>query len=442
MRATDDFRIEPSWYWSRERAEAEWDHVWTKVWQMGPREEEIPEAGDVFVHSFGRESLLFARQEDGSITGFFNVCRHRGNRLLLGPDGPAYAPKFTCAFHGWEFALDGTLAHVPYRERFDETVLSDPYCTSLRTFRTENFGGWVWFVLDDDAPPLEDFLGPMAAELDAYRLQDAAIVDYKTFEFGCNWKTVYDAFSESYHFQALHSDILSWGNEDAPITTLGIHSYMVNQYGKPSRLYPDQQTVNPALQALLEASGIDPATFGGTAQDVRAAIQQAKRAQQDGSVFPYAGLSDSQLTDAYHYAVFARVHFNLFPEFYVAMRYRPHPSGNPELMYFDFIMCAPLQEGETVPAYEHRVVRGGSEPVGDILEWGAREHPVVNQVLSEDVGLVEHVQAGLRSAGFSGPILSSDERRITHYLRNVDALIGGRSLSDLIGADALAQQEG
>ncbi len=435
MPDTNDQRIDPSWYWSRERAAEEWDHVWARVWHMGPREEEIPETGDVFIHTLGRESLLFVRRADGSIGGFFNVCRHRGNRLLPGGDGPAFAPRFTCAFHGWVFGHDGALEHVPYRERFDERILSDPACTSLRTFRVESFAGWTWFTLDDEAPPLREFLGPLAERLEAYRMERATIVDYKTFEFACNWKTTFDAFSESYHFQALHSDILSWGNEDAPITLLGIHSYMVNEYGRPSRLYADQEGVNPALAALLQASGIDPATFKGKATDVRRAVQQAKRSQQDDTVFPYATLADSQLSDAYHYMLFPSVHFNLFPEFYVAMRYRPHPGGDPERMYFDFIMCAPLAPGESVAPYTHRVARGGEAPVGDVLEWGVRNHPVVNQVLGEDIDLVEHVQAGMRSTAFAGPILSSDERRIAHYVATIDGLILGRALRDIMAAN-------
>jgi phenylpropionate dioxygenase-like ring-hydroxylating dioxygenase large terminal subunit len=404
---------------------------------MGPRVEELPEPGDAFIHTLGRESLIFVRADDGAIRGSFNVCRHRGNRLLLGPDGPAFAARFTCAFHGWVFDRDGALAEVPYRERFDEAVLSDPACTSLRGFRVETFAGWTWFTLDDAAPPLREYLGPVAEKLEAYRMERAQIVDYKTFEFACNWKTVFDAFNESYHFQALHSDVLSWGNEDAPITLAGIHSWMVNEYGRPSRLYPDQETVNPALAALLEASGIDPATFEGTAQDVRGAVQQAKRAQQDETVFPYASLNDSQLSDAWHFMLFPSVHLNLFPEFYVAMRYRPHPDGDPEKMYYDFIMCAPLQESETVPPYEHRIVRGGDEAVGDVLEWGVRAHPVVNQVLGEDVELVEHVQRGMCSQSFDAPILSADERRIAHFHRNIDALIQGQGLRDLIAANAV-----
>jgi len=76
-----------------------------------------------------------------------------GDRLLLGEDGPAFAPKFTCAFHGWVFEHDGSLSHVPYRERFASGGLDDPACTSLRGFRVESFAGWTWSTGRTRSPP-------------------------------------------------------------------------------------------------------------------------------------------------------------------------------------------------------------------------------------------------------------------------------------------------
>jgi phenylpropionate dioxygenase-like ring-hydroxylating dioxygenase large terminal subunit len=432
MTESSDFHIHPEWFWSKERAEKEWTHVWSKLWHMGPRVEELSESGDVMIHSLGRESLLFVR--DGTeIRGHYNVCRHRGNRLLLSADGPSYVNELSCAFHGWRYALNGQRTKAPYEERFE--CQANPERTNLKSFRVESFAGWVWFTLDDEAPSLEEFLGPIAAKLESYKMERGKIIDYKTFEFEANWKTVFDAFNESYHFQTLHSEILSWGNEDAPITLLNIHSMMVNEYGAPSKLYPEQEALNPALKILLQQNGIDPETYRGGARGVRRALQVAKRGRQENSVFPYESLTDGQLTDAYHFMLFPSTHFNLFPEFYVALRYRPHPSGNPEKMYFDFLMCAPLEAGEVVEPYEHRVVKAGSVAVADVLKWGARQHPVVNQVLGQDVDLVEVVQRGMRSQSFQGPLLSSDERRIAHFHQSIDDLVSGRrSLRDLIAA--------
>jgi phenylpropionate dioxygenase-like ring-hydroxylating dioxygenase large terminal subunit len=434
MTQSADFRIHPDWFWSKERAEKEWTHVWSKLWHMGPRVEELSEPGDMMVHSLGRESLLFVRDRSG-IRGHYNVCRHRGNRLVLAGDGPSYATELACAFHGWRYGLNGQRLQVPYEERFECQAVNNPDRKMLKSFRVESFAGWVWFTLDDNAPSLMDFLGPIAAKLETYKMERAKIIDYKTFEFEANWKTVFDAFNESYHFQTLHSEILAWGNEDAPITLLNIHSMMVNEYGAPSKLYAEQNALNPALTALLEQNGIDPKSYQGGARGVRRALQVAKRSRQESSIFPYKSLTDSQLTDAYHFMLFPSTHFNLFPEFYVTLRYRPHPSGDPEKMYFDFIMCAPLEPGEVVPPYEHRVVKARTESVADVLKWGVRQHPVVNQVLGQDVDLVETVQRGMRSQSFIGPLLSSDERRIAHFHQSIDDLISERrSLRELIAA--------
>lgn len=432
MSESTAFRIHPEWYWTQERADQEWTHVWSKLWHMGPRVEELREPGDVMIHSLGRESLLFVR-DGAEIRGYFNVCRHRGNRLLLSADGPSYATELTCSFHGWRYGLNGERLQVPYEERFECTAMNRPDRKKLKSFRVEPFAGWVWYTLDDDAPSLAEYLGPIAARLASYRMERGTIIDYKTFEFAANWKTVFDAFNESYHFQTLHSEILAWGNEDAPITLLNIHSMMVNEYGAPSKLYPEQSALNPALEALLQQNGIDAATYQGGARGVRRALQVAKRARQENSIFPYENLTDGQLTDAYHFMLFPSAHFNLFPEFYVTLRYRPHPSGDPEKMYFDFLMCAPLEPGEEVEPYEHRVVKAGTEPVADILKWGARQHPVVNQVLGQDVELVEMVQRGMRSQSFREPLLSSDERRIAHFHQMIDDLVSERrSVRDLI----------
>ena len=105
-------------------------------------------------------------------------------------------------------------------------------------------------------------------------------------------------------------------------------------------------------------------------------------------------------------------------------------------------MCAPPEQGEEIPPYTHRVVRGGEEAVGDVLEWGPRQHPVVNQVLGQDVDLVEHVQKGMRSRGFRDPLFSSDERRIVHYHRTIDELIRGRPLRDLIATSPVEPDAG
>jgi len=414
-------RVDPSRYTSHDFMAREWERMWTKVWNMGPRLQEIPEPGDYIVHMLGKESLVFLRDAAGGVRGFYNVCSHRGNQLCLGGEGPGHMTAFRCAFHGWSYDLNGDLKEIPWRERFPQ--LSDDVSLDelrLSEFKVDTWAGWIWFNLDADAGPLRDFLGCIPEHLDGYQMEKARIVDYKTIEFEANWKTTHDAFHESYHFPVLHPEILDWGNDEAPIELLGLHSMMVNEYGAPSAHAKDPTVINPTLREFMIQNGIDPETFAGTPADVRLEVQRRKRAMQDETIFPYKTLGDGNLTDAYHYLVFPNTHFNLFPEFYVAMRHRPHASADPNKMYFDFIMCARVPDGDEVEPYEHKIVKGGDRPIDEILEWGPWSHPVVNQVLGQDVSLIPNVQKGIRSDAFKGAVLGEDEIRIKHFNDNLD----------------------
>ncbi|MFC3215939.1 aromatic ring-hydroxylating oxygenase subunit alpha [Novosphingobium panipatense] len=89
----------------------EWERVWTKVWLLGGRSDDIKEPGDYICTDIGKESVLIVRQADGSIRAFPNLCLHRGNRLR--PEGLGNAEKFQCMYHHWTYGLDGRLDHIP-----------------------------------------------------------------------------------------------------------------------------------------------------------------------------------------------------------------------------------------------------------------------------------------------------------------------------------------
>ena len=81
--------LDPKRYYDPEFMQQEWDHIWTKTWQLAVRETDLPDAGSYQTYEFGKESFLFVRGADGNIRGFFNNCRHRGNRLCQAEFGDA-----------------------------------------------------------------------------------------------------------------------------------------------------------------------------------------------------------------------------------------------------------------------------------------------------------------------------------------------------------------
>ena len=68
-------------YFSREYMALEWDKVWTRSWLIAGVEADIPRVGDSFLFAIGEESIIVTRTEEG-VRAFYNVCSHRGARLV------------------------------------------------------------------------------------------------------------------------------------------------------------------------------------------------------------------------------------------------------------------------------------------------------------------------------------------------------------------------
>lgn len=385
-------------YTSPEFMALEWERMWTKVWMIGGRLETIPEPGDWMSHEIGRESLIFVRQPDLGVKGFFNVCPHRGNRIVE-PDSAGSAATFKCGYHHWEWQADGRLFNIPDRETFPQ--LSGCAALDLKPVRTWLWGGFFWFNLDPDAEPLLDYLGEIPRHLDPYGFDRQKLIDWKTIEWDCNWKTSVDAFNETYHVQAIHPELLSWLDDwNVQIDCFGIHNRYLVPFTTPSPRFPDQEALSGEMQFFAGLAGVDPADYQGRPRDLRLAIQAAKRARQADSLYPYARLNDDQLSDDYHYMIFPNATMNVYAESMLLFVSRPHPS-DPNKMLFDLMNFAHLPADAAWQAPEHRVYRHGQISLGLVLDQDAVNLP--------------RVQQGMNSRAYEGLIIGTQELRIRHF---------------------------
>ena len=76
----------------------------------------LAEPGDYFVFDIARESILVSRTQAGALAAFYNVCQHRGARVVVNDRG--WVQNFVCPYHGWTYGWDGHLDHLPDPERF------------------------------------------------------------------------------------------------------------------------------------------------------------------------------------------------------------------------------------------------------------------------------------------------------------------------------------
>lgn len=418
-------RPDPARYYSREFWQAEWDGVFTKVWLLAGVEADIPDEGDWLRFDIGSESFVAVRQADGTVRAFYNVCPHRGSQIALGAFGSANS--FTCPFHSWKFDLEGHNVSVTDVETFNPEVLC--HGIDLTPVRCDTIAGLIFISMNDDVMPLADYLGEVGDHLALYDIGKMHVVQHKQSDWAANWKGGVDAFYEIYHLHSVHPQTQAVMDDRTQIDLFpnGMSRQFV-PFAQPSPRFPDQQTVNAGIQMMLADAGIDPATFSGSAQESRAAIQQAKRARSDQYGLGYEKFSDTQLSDSTIYGVFPNIQIGCHPEAVFIHRFMPHPR-DPEMFTYETII---LFKPEDIPGYGAPAWMGLSADADttgmmrpDIVHTGLGVPPELGEVLDQDSELLPIVQKGARSRGFRGPLWSEQEARLRHFHVELDRHLSG-----------------
>lgn len=403
-------------YLSPEFARLEWQRMWTKTWLFAGFENDIPEPGDYFTFEIGPESVLVIRQRSGEIAARYNVCSHRGNRLR--EPGMGHAESFTCAFHGWRYGLDGSVASVHDPETFPQGCPLEEL--ALKPVRCETWGGFVWLNLDAEGRPLHDYLGVIPDHLDPYHFEEMRLLDDLTIEVACNWKTSVDAFNEPYHMAGTHPDTLVFSDDvNVPIDCYDHHSRMIMPLGVASPRHPDHGTVNKEIRKdFLARYGVDAKAFEGGAKDVGSAIaKQVREVHGPALGADFSELADRQLVDDFHYTVFPNITFNIFGVNAWIFRHRPHPH-DPDRMFFDFFNLL-RSPGSSVARPDHRHYVLTDELVVELVGGGG-------DLLAQDTYNLPRIQAGMHSHGFQGLFLGDQEIRIRHFHATLQAYIEER----------------
>ena len=182
----------------------EQSRLFGRAWTGVALAAELSRPGRLLVRSVGGKSVLLTRSGE-RLRGFLNSCRHRGTELAEADCD--IRGIIRCPYHRWSYSTDGWLVAAPLFAASPPSDF-DPADWRLVPVRVDTWGPIVFVCFDEQAPPLDVWLGDLPERLAGYRLDkwQPAHLDgaTATFDVAANWKLIIENFAEYYHLPWVH----------------------------------------------------------------------------------------------------------------------------------------------------------------------------------------------------------------------------------------------
>lgn len=208
----------------------ELEKIFDQTWIFVAHESEIPGDGDFVTRHIGEDPVIVVRDLDGDISVLLNSCSHRGPKVCLADRGNS--ATFTCPYHGWVYENTGELVGILgekliYRNGIEKSRFG------LKKARVGTFQGLVFATWNEEAPALEEHLGPMRAWLEAvlgYSVNGMVVAGPpQRWIIPANWKLGADNFStDNYHTSVVHAtmaDAVPGIKMDVASTSSRVHNF-------------------------------------------------------------------------------------------------------------------------------------------------------------------------------------------------------------------------
>jgi choline monooxygenase len=421
-------RIPKERYTSPEFFALEHERLWPKTWVVACSSDHVADAGDFFEFRCGALSVAIVRDGDGVLRAFQNVCRHRGNALCEGAGGGL--TEIRCRYHRWAWELDGRLREVPSRKGFG-ALRNDDF--ALFRVRVAEWGRLVFVNLDADAMPLDEYLEGIPDDAAWARLDEFRCAAMTTTPVACNWKVVNEGFSETYHVQGLHREMLPsmddvhspqrlWERHGASYQPYAVasprlgggvddtavwESFVITQGG---RMGPDCAEDRPSMPPAPDVRD------GETMQD---AVARRIREYQASLGVDLSRFGTREITHLWQYNLFPNATLLINADLYAVLTARPR---------------AAVGESELVIIYFTRATAADAPRSTPINVTLAPENGNHGYVFDQDVSILAGMQRGLSQPGLDEITLSAEECRIVNMHRNLEQCLGlppGGRLADL-----------
>ena len=242
---------------------------------------DVPNAGDVKPIDFLGQPLLLARDKDGTVRVFQNVCRHRG--MILVEDAKNFTGAIRCPYHSWCYSLAGELKATPHvggpgNNAHDEIKRDDLGLLEVRSYIWRDV---VFVNVSGDAPEFEEYASDVMQrwkEFDQPIYHGGASNSFK-LDVKTNWKLAVENYCESYHLPWIHPGLNSYSrledhyNIEEPGAYSGQGSFVYQQLKlNGSETFPDFRNLSEKWDTSAEYIAFFPNVLFGVHRDHAYAI--------------------------------------------------------------------------------------------------------------------------------------------------------------------------
>ncbi|AMK26536.1 aromatic ring-hydroxylating dioxygenase subunit alpha (plasmid) [Sphingobium sp. SJ10-10] len=351
--------------------------IWKQSWLLAGFVDEFAKPGSFKTTTIADVPVVLVRDDKGAINAFYNVCQHRGSKLIKAAGG--VQPNLTCGYHCWTYNLQGELKFVPDEHDFPGL---DKGGKSLRSIRCEKFGAIIFINFDEDAAPLQDFLGVLGSAIGDVPMDRVRLYKSVSRELPVNWKAVLDNFAENYHVKFVHTHTLH------PLVDSKVAARQCLSNGH-SALTIKPRTAS-AIGSVVKSDGLAPADSSGM-KEVTSISQRA---------------------------------YTLFPNVSITVT---------ESLLF-VLSIWPVSVNQTrADGYFLSISRTGEDPEATAkaaAEAGEAGVQFFSAVMQQDLDAMEQMQEAMSSGGIEKIRLGYKEQQIYNYNLEFDRLIGKNNIPD------------
>jgi nitrite reductase/ring-hydroxylating ferredoxin subunit len=408
-----DFTINREVYLSADFHRLELDRMWSRVWQMACREEQIPEVGDFSIYDIGDISIVVVRAEATKIRAYYNSCRHRGRKLCVNEGS---VKELRCPYHGFTWDLSGKLRRVPAGWDFPHLDRSDRHLSEVKV---ETWAGFVFINMDAESDSLQNYMECLPSELAVNHYERRYIAGHSQHILPANWKNVLESFMEGLHGPETHahawphlSDILQCDvRPSARHVNRSLHAVGL-QVAEDHAPITEQEIMDRYYRNMLNGKKGLAAPRLPTATTARRYIADIMRLQyrlQTGR--DVAQLCDSEAIDVLQYMLFPNLVVFRGISLPTVLRFRPHGNDHNSCI-FDLFYLVEIPAGAERPrpaATVHMAEDDSYEGAGILPEW-------LGYVYDQDMDNIKNMRSGLSSLRLDPLVLSQQhESRIRHF---------------------------